>query len=1018
MNENVLLTSSKLEAEFQRPIDVHTLDRLLCSIEEFRKANMLQRQTWQAPMSTTLTEARPCSRHCVFFRLNELRHDSSFPQREAMENVLSTMAGLDSQFVYLLTGDECGVNIHLGVAHSRDPELSTYDVGTILEDAFVANFQGSSLHRLSKNEPQQEVFERLTKARRGGLITGIPSFNEQRESQDAGFQGIERLINGMLGKRWQLLIVCAPASSEELDEAKRSIYYLYNKLHAASKVSVQHSGNIGENHTHNKGTNDSQSVTKGRSENSNTESSSTGINSSKTKSRGTNFSESDGSSIGYSFSATQEKIKKELVDLIEYIDTELLERVKIGLAKGMFKTATYALAENRSDFSRLSQLIKSIFQGDSSQFSPLRVHTFPNTLSDNSDTMERLLCGMQHWHTDVAQPAAVPCLFSHSINAGRMSLSTLLTPKELSVLAGLPTREVPGIPMVEGVDFGVNPVLNKSGTQIEMGKVLHRGNQLSGKPVSLDLDDLCKHVFVTGVTGSGKTTTCQKLLLESNLPFMVIEPAKTEYRALANKVKGLKIFTLGNERLAPLRLNPFELFRFESVTGHVDLLKAAFAAAFPMEAAMPYMLEDAIYTIYEKRGWDISGMQLAEEANRLCEDPWNPSVMGRYWPTMDDLIIALGEVVDKEGFDARLANDYRASLVSRLRNLTVGSKGSMLNCRISTDFEMLMTSKVVLEMEDLKDPQDKALMMGLILARVGESIKERQRRLGGGTKHLTIVEEAHRLLAHPEPSSSDSSRHSVVTFADMLAEIRKYGEGLVIVDQIPGKLTPEVLKNTNTKIIHKLFARDDREAMGDAIGLEDVQKSWLAKLKTGEVVIFSGQWLKPVHAKVERLENTGDPTWELLEKLFEKMFLDQQTAHFPAACSVTGNRFNSKSQILIFRELISTIRHCIPDATKDSCKTDADFFKIFSKYIHSSNARSHYEKLAASFEMLETCLAAELCAGQEIKEMSLDDYRKNIAHVARFIKMSLCASGQLEMDRELGMTLRNLFYVKKHNGGR
>lgn len=997
-------------------MDMQMLEAFLHSIELFNRADAFCEQTWLDPLPPSTIEPQPRSRDCTFYQLEELRYDSNFPQREAMENVLSALAGLDCRFVYLLSGDEQGVSIHFGVVRNREATgnggLSAHDVGSILHDAFSANFQGSTLRKLREKELNLEIFDHLRSAKRGGLVMGIPSFNEQREAQAAGFQGIERLINGMLGQRWQMLIVCEPVATDEIDEMKRSVFDMYNQLHYAAKESVQQSESVGISRVKNTGTSDSRSTTKGHSSSSGDGSSSKGSNWSTSDTHGTNKGESDGANYGQTRSATREKVNKELLVLLNYIDTELLERIKLGQAKGMFKIAAYALADNQADFWRLSQLIKSVFQGDSSRFSPLRIHPIPQILANECGAMERLLCGMQHWRIALDKPAEMPCLFGHPIDAGHMSLSTLLTAKELSLLAGLPTREVPGIPMVEGVDFGVNPSKNTLDTGIKIGTVLHRGSRVKGKSISLDLGDLCRHVFVAGVTGSGKTTTCQKMLLESKLPFMVIEPAKTEYRSLANAVHGLKIFTLGNERLAPLRLNPFELFRFESITGHVDLLKAAFAAAFPMEAAMPYMLEDAIYRIYEKRGWDASGMQPAEKANRLHNDPWAPDVQGYFWPTMDDLLVALGEVVEKEGFDARLANDYRASLVSRLRNLTVGSKGSMLNCRISTDFETLMESQVVLEMDDLKDPQDKALMMGLILARVGEVVKERYRQLGGGTRHLTLIEEAHRLLAHPEMGSGDSSRHAVETFADMLAEIRKYGEGLVIVDQIPGKLMPEVLKNTNTKIIHKLFARDDREAVGDSMGLDEDQKSWLSRLKTGEVVVFSGQWLKPVHAMIDKLEDANEPDPKQLHHLFENLFVSQISVYFPALSGMDTSRPVSRIELQAFRDLVCLIRQCGAEASK-TAKFNRNFCDRVRKQLLASKAKDIYEQLHPSFQFLSIYLAEELCVGMGMKKFSAEDINENKALMSDFLSMIFDKPVDMDIDQRMAATIWDTLYSIK-----
>lgn len=182
-----------------------------------------------------------------------------------------------------------------------------------------------------------------------------------------------------------------------------------------------------------------------------------------------------------------------------------------------------------------------------------------------------------------------------------------------------------------------------------------------------------------------------------------------------------------------------------------------------------------------------------------------------------------------------LEGNYRGSLISRIKNLTCGAKGRMLNCPRSVDFTELLHHHVVLEMEELKSPQDKALIMALVMGRLAEAVKIEYRR-DRSFRHITLVEEAHRLLTKVVPGDGESQKYSVGVFTDMLAEIRKYGESLIIVDQIPNKLSEDVLKNTATKIVHKLLARDDKEVIGDTMMLDEAQKTFLSNLRTGRLL--------------------------------------------------------------------------------------------------------------------------------------------------------------------------------------
>ena len=199
--------------------------------------------------------------------------------------------------------------------------------------------------------------------------------------------------------------------------------------------------------------------------------------------------------------------------------------------------------------------------------------------------------------------------------------------------------------------------------------------------------------------------------------------------------------------------------------------------------------------------------------------------------------------------------EYLGSLKARLQALLVGAKGMMLNTPRSIDFKNLVKQKVVLELEDIKDGSEKSLLMGFIITNLLEAVKY-QYKQNSKFQHITLIEEAHRLLSKYEPGDSSNKKRGVEVFADMLAEVRKYGESLIIVDQIPNKMTPEVLKNTNTKIVHKIFAQDDKDAIGNTLALNDEQKNFLSYLEKGRAIVITDGWKKPVQVQIELLSNT------------------------------------------------------------------------------------------------------------------------------------------------------------------
>jgi len=598
--------------------------------------------------------------------------------------------------------------------------------------------------------------------------------------------------------------------------------------------------NKSENMSKTKGTNtstgSSQSKTAGTSE-------TTGTNTSTTK--GTNNSVSESSTTGSSQNVSKDIINKKAADYVKYIDEMLLPIIDYGKSKGLYLTTTFIFADNNSQLEKLGNTIKSLYSGKKGNKNPLEFK-----ILENNDKKIEYFKNFQIPECISYDDENALTLKSHFVENDEVSLGNWYSPNELGLIAGLPEKEVVGLALNEEVEFGLNAKTpDKDGEIISLGNLVQSGNEIDTK-VYLEKSALNKHIFITGVTGTGKTTTCQKLLLESELPFLVIEPAKTEYRILMNneKTEDILIFTLGNDKVAPFRLNPFEFFEGESITSRVDMLKAAMEASFDMEAAIPQIIESAMYSCYEDYGWNID-----TDENEKIDNPYDEGVYS--FPTLEDLLNKIEIEVTKHDFDDRLKKDYIGSITARLQGLLVGSKGQMLNSRRSIDFRELIEKKVVLEIEGIKNGTEKSLVMGFILTNLCEALRAKYNK-DKHFKHITLIEEAHRLLSKYSAGDSLNKKNSVETFADMLAEVRKYGESLIIADQIPNKMTPEVLKNTNTKIVHKIFAEDDKEAIGNTISLSKEQKDFLSSLPTGRAIVFSQSWTKAVQVQIEQMTNT------------------------------------------------------------------------------------------------------------------------------------------------------------------
>ncbi len=226
------------------------------------------------------------------------------------------------------------------------------------------------------------------------------------------------------------------------------------------------------------------------------------------------------------------------------------------------------------------------------------------------------------------------------------------------------------------------------------------------------------------------------------------------------------------------------------------------------------------------------------------------------YPTLTALQRAAERVVADIGYSQRVTDDVLGFIRVRLASLRHGTTGRFLEGGHPLDFGALLRANVVLEIEDVGDDADKAFLMGTVLIRLAEYLRLTHRTAGRapGLAHLTVVEEAHRLLRRPEPGGAGgagAAAHAVELFAGLLAEIRAYGEGLVIAEQIPARLVPDVIKNTAVKVTHRLPAADDREAVGATMNATPHQSRYLVTLPPGQAAVFSDGMDFPVLVKIK-----------------------------------------------------------------------------------------------------------------------------------------------------------------------
>ena len=712
-------------------------------------------------------------------------------ERYMMEDVLSGLYGLKLPFIYLIIGSRLTINVYLGVLNKTTSKPTPSFYLDVLTSSLQGTFPDIEIEPLTKDKVNERIIQFFHRCRSYGIMSGIPTAKLGVEAQ--GIEQIERLIRGLYRQDFGYMVVSDPVPDADVIKGFDDIADLIRENSIFIKESRQYTRT----------------------------------------SRLTLSGESLNMSVQY------------YIELLEI----LLEKLKLAKSQGLWRVMTYFFSPDTATAGKMSNLLKTVFSGDKSSPEAIR------TLILNNNNPAAILSKFRqielelNFHPAFSSDHPLRHVIKHKF-------ATALNSRDLSTLTHLPKEEMPGYDVKDTARFGVCLPEEQKSDNILVGEIIDRGSG-TGNYYGISTKELVKHGLIVGVTGSGKTNTCLNLLHQiwkgpSETPFLVIEPAKSEYRSLMNieGFKDLQIFTLGDEMTSPFRLNPFEVIEGVKLQTHIDNLRAVFNASFVMYAPMPYVLERCIHEIYQNKGWDLT-----TNRNRFLDVEDN-SPYGIF-PTLSDLYERIDPVVDAMGYEDRITMDIKAGLKARVGSLRIGGKGSMFDTANSIPMDILLNNPTILELQNIGDDEEKAFIIGLLIARLYEyrEVENKQAADHAGLRHVTLIEEAHRLLTKTSNDLSNlenvnTKTKAVEAFCNILSEIRAFGEGILIAEQIPAKLAQDAVKNTNLKIMHRIVARDDRDLMGHTMNLNEDQNKFMSIIDKGDAAVFSEGFSEPFLVRV------------------------------------------------------------------------------------------------------------------------------------------------------------------------
>lgn len=590
----------------------------------------------------------------------------------------------------------------------------------------------------------------------------------------------------------------------------------------------------------------SQGVSQSQSK-SESESESSGITQTSSQSNSETYS----TNLNKNQSVTQEFENKTIVNMLNRLDKQF-ERIDDFSDTSAWKTAAYFLSDQPDAAEIAGATYQSIMSGENTGIQVSAVNAWHADADENSNTSvteKRVSEYVAHF----LHPQFV---FNDVTNLPMMVEPTsIISSEELSLALALPRQSVSGVPVIKRVKFAKSIATYQKKDerqQIELGKISpgRPNNPRDFEPtVSIDIPSMASHTFITGSTGTGKSNTVYNILgqlLEKQIKFCVIEPAKGEYKNVFGNRPDVNVYGTNPHYTPLLRINPFAFPKGVHAFEHIDRLIEIFNVSWPMYAAMPAILKDAVILAYEHAGWDLKSSTNAYGDN--------------LFPDFSDLINCLRETIENSDYSAESKGNYTGSLITRVKSLTNGLNGMILTGN-EISLEKLFDENTIIDLSRVGSTETKSLLMGILIMRLNEYRMDTSTKMNNPLKHITVLEEAHNILGSSDnsgPEGAGMQQKSVQMLTSAIAEMRTFGEGFMIVDQSPSSVDIAAIKNTNTKIIMRMPEESDRNLVGKAAALSDEQLSELALLHKGEAVVYQNDWLEPALVNIRNAQDIVD----------------------------------------------------------------------------------------------------------------------------------------------------------------